>query len=147
MGREMELRGVGEGEGSVGVPPTGSGSETPPDPEVVARARRRRFTTEYKLKILREADACTDTGQLSALLRREGLYSSHLAKWRQRRAAGLAPRKRGRKPKRDPVARRVAELERENAKLREELRKAELIIDVQKKVARLVGEDPNGGET
>ena len=145
MGREMELRGVGEGEGSVGVPRAERGSETRPDPEVVARARRRRFTTEYKLRILREAEARTDTGQLGALLRREGLYSSHLAKWRQQRTAGLTPRKRGRKPKRDPVVRRVAELERENAKLREELRKAELIIDVQKKVAQLVGETPDGG--
>ena len=114
------------------------------DPEVAARATRRRFTAEYKIGILRQADACSDPGQRGELLRREGLYSSHLAKWRQQRAAGLAPRKRGRKPKRDPVARRVAELEHENAKLREELRKAELIIGVQKKVAQLLGEDLEG---
>ncbi len=106
--------------------------------------RKKRHTPEEIIRILREAEIRTYTGQLGALLRREGLYSSHLAKWRQQRAAGLTPRTRGRTPKKDPVVRRVAELERENAKLREELRKAELIIDVQKKVAQLVGEAPDG---
>ena len=71
---------------------------TPPDPEVVARHVRRRFTTAYKLEILRKADACARPGELGALLRREGLYSSHLVTWRRQREHGLAPKKRGRKP-------------------------------------------------
>ena len=88
MGREMELRGVDEGEGSARALREESGLDEAPDPEVAARATRRRFTAEYKVGILRQADACSDPGQLGVLLRREGLYSSHLAKWRQQRAAG-----------------------------------------------------------
>ena len=117
--------------------PKPSRSETDPDPEVPAKARRRKFTAKYKLKILKEAEQCTKPGEIGALLRREGLYSSHLSKWRQQcesgSLAGLAPKKRGRKARPvDPQARRVAELERENARLHEKLEKAESIIEVQK---------------
>ena len=125
--------------------PTRSASD--PDPEVPAKARRRRFTAKYKLGILEEAERCTEPGEIGALLRREGLYSSHLSKWRQQREAGalaaLTPKKRGRKPRPvDPQARRVAELERENARLRDKLEKAETIIEVQKKLSQLLGSPP-----
>jgi len=118
-------------------------SSSDPDPEVPEKARRRRFTATYKLKILEEADRCSESGEIGALLRREGLYSSLLSKWREQREAGvlagLTPKKRGRKPK--PVDRqsaRVTELERENARLREQLEKAHTIIDVQKKLSQLL---------
>jgi transposase-like protein len=116
---------------------------SPPDPEVVERAQRRRFTAEYKRRILDEADHCA-TGELGALLRREGLYSSHLTTWRRQREAGalaaLAPHKRG--PKAElatPGQTRLRALERENAQLRERLAQAETIIEVQKKVSSLLG--------
>jgi transposase len=112
-----------------------------PDPEVVAKAARRRFTAEYKLRVLAEADTCTKPGQIGALLRREGLYRSHLDKWRKQRREGtlqaLAPQQRG--PKVDPLATENAGLRRENERLQERLRRAETIIDVQKKVAALLG--------
>lgn len=115
--------------------------EERPSTEVVTRAARRRFTAEYKLRILREVEACKGTGEIGALLRREGLYSSNLSKWRQQRARGelegLAEQRRG--PKEDPQAVENARLKRENERLREELRKAQLIIDVQKKVSQLLG--------
>ena len=121
-----------------------SGARAPvgaPDPEVTERAKRRRFTAEYKLRILREADACKRDGDLGALLRREGLYSSHLATWRRQRdeitKAGLKARKRGPKPKaEDP---RVKQLERENLRLKRRLEQAETIIDFQKKLSKLLG--------
>lgn len=136
-----------------GVPPLAEAPTTPasagptsrPDPEVAAKPVRRRFTAEYKLQVLREADACEESGQLGALLRREGLYSSHLTDWRRQRELGtlaaLTPKKRGR-PGRHPQARRVAELERENARLRRRLEQAETIIEVQKKVSALLGSSP-----
>jgi len=108
-----------------------------PDPEVPAapaRARRRQFTVAYKLRILHEADHCA-IGQLGALLRREGLYSSHLSNWRQRRAAGtlaaLAPQRRGR-PATSATERELAQLREENARLTRKLAAAETVIDVQK---------------
>lgn len=114
-----------------------------PDPEVVAQAKRRRFTGEYKQRILAAADQAKSSGGVGALLRREGLYSSLLATWRRERDAGLlqalAPRKRGPKSKRDPVAEENQQLRRETARLTEELRKAEIVIDIQKKVATLLG--------
>jgi transposase-like protein len=115
-----------------------------PDPEVVAKAKRRTFTAEYKLSILQEAEALVDKrGGIGALLRREGLYSSLLATWRRERAAGifeaLTPRKRGPKCKRNPLEEENLKLQRQNARLTEELRKAHIIIDVQKKVAALLG--------
>lgn len=115
-----------------------------PDPEVVARpaqARRRQFTVAYKLRILDEA-AHTALGQLGALLRREGLYSSHLSNWRRQRVEGtltaLAPRRRGR-PATPAAEREVAHLRVENARLTRKLAAAELVIEVQKKVAALLG--------
>jgi transposase len=112
-----------------------------PDPEVVPKATRRRFTAEYKERILAQADACTKPGQIGALLRREGLYRSHLGKWREQRKqlglTGLAPQKRG--PKADLQAAEIARLRRENERLQARLRRAENIIDVQKKVAQLLG--------
>ena len=105
-----------------------------PDPEVPEKAVRRKFTAAYKLRILKEAENCTGPGQLGALLRREGLYSSNITLWRRQVAEGLVPRKRGPAAhKTDPHLRRVAELERENAKLTHKLKQAELIISVQKK--------------
>jgi transposase-like protein len=112
-----------------------------PDPEVAERAKRRRFTAEYKLRILREADACKRDGDLGALLRREGLYSSHLATWRRQRdeiaKAGLKARKRG--PKTKAVDPRVKQLERENDRLKQRLEQAETIIAFQKKLSKLLG--------
>ena len=144
----------GVGERSEPEPPGGGttsaaplpGSTGRPEPEVVPQAKRRRFSAKYKQDILRRADACTQPGELGALLRREGLYSSHLTTWRRQQfegsLAGLAPKKRGRKPDPDRELRqRNAQLERENSRLADRLEKAELIIDVQKKVARLLGMD------
>jgi transposase len=117
---------------------------SPPDSEVAEKKPRRKFTAKYKLQILREADGCSEPGQLGALLRREGLYSSHLTMWRRQREEGLldalSPRKRGRKEKeKNPLAPKVAELERENERLRKKLKKAEIIIDVQKKISEILG--------
>jgi len=110
-----------------------------PDPEVTEKAVRRKFTAAFKLRILKEAEACTRQGQLGALLRREGLYYSNLTLWRRQINQGLIPKKRGPLAKRpDPNVRRIVELERENAKLTHKLKHAELIIDVQKKVADLL---------
>jgi transposase len=113
-----------------------------PDPEVVPKAKRRQFTAKYKLRVLEEAERCTERGQIGELLRREGLYSSHLSKWRQQRARGqlqgLAPKKRGRKGQ-DPSVAELARLRRENERLRVQLEQAEIIIDVQKKLAQLLG--------
>jgi transposase len=115
-----------------------------PDSEVVAKAKRRTFLMEYKIRILEEADAAAATpGGVGALLRREGLYSSHLVSWRRERQAGileaLKPRKRGPRSERNPLAEENQKLRRQNARLTEDLRKAQLIIDVQKKVAALLG--------
>ncbi|MCP4202273.1 MAG: transposase [bacterium] len=109
-----------------------------------AQARRRTFTAKYKLGILEKAEACTKLGEIGKLLRQEGLYSSHLSTWRRQHDEGalaaLRPKKRGRKPR--PVtaqSRHVAELERENARLRRKLTQAETIIEVQKKLSQLLG--------
>jgi transposase-like protein len=110
-------------------------------PEVTEKATRRRFSLAYKDKILAEADQCTGSGELGELLRREGLYSSTLSNWRRQRESGtLAPNQRGRKPKTNKnEARELAKLKRENARLTEKLRQAELIIEVQKKVSEMMG--------
>jgi transposase-like protein len=105
--------------------------EPAPDPEVRARPGRRRFTPKYKLEILRKADACTRPGQVGELLRKEGLYSSHLVNWRRQRDAGLAPKKRGRKA--EVVNPKLRKLEQENRRLERKLKKAEAIIAFQKK--------------
>jgi transposase len=110
-----------------------------PDPEVPEKTARRKFTAAYKLRILKETESCTVQGQIGALLRREGLYSSNLTSWRRQVAQGLVPKKRGPlAQKADPHVRRITELERENEKLAHKLKQAELIIDVQKKVAELL---------
>ena len=124
------------------------------DPEVAERAVRRSFPADYRLRILRQADACTQSGQVGELLRREGLYSSHLRTWRAQRQQGtldaLAPKKRGRKPRdNDPLIEENRRLERVNKRLVERLRQAEVIIDVQKKVAEILGiplQSPELGE-
>jgi len=119
--------------------------------EVVAKAKRRQHPAEYKLRILREVDECKGSGEVGALLRREGLYSSLVSKWREQRErgslTGLSGHRRG--PKVDPQAVEIARLQRENKRLQEKLQRAELIIEVQKKVARLLGvplEDNNRNE-
>ena len=114
-----------------------------PDPEVPARPKARTFTAEYKLRILAEADAATEPGQIGAMLRREGLYSSLLDRWRKQRARGslaaLQPQPRGRTATRDARDDEIARLKRENARLQAHLQKAETIIAVQKKVSQLLG--------
>ncbi len=114
-----------------------------PSTEVPEKPVRRRFSTEYKLRILAETDACTEMGQIGELLRREGLYASILSTWRSQRKegtlAGLTPKRRGRKPKKNnPLAEEVAKLQRENQNLKNKLRKAGLVIDVQKKVSEML---------
>jgi transposase len=125
------------------------GKVSPPkvDPEVKAKPERRQFSAEYKRRILEEADACTEPGQIGGLLRREGLYSSNLINWRRQRSEGslkgLSPKKRGPKP--DPVANENAALRRRIERLEAELKRAETIIEVQKKLSDLLGlSDPNG---
>lgn len=121
--------------------------------EVLARSARRRFSKEAKLRILQEADRCPE-GQIGALLRREGIYSSHLARWRVKRDQGalaaLTPKKRGPLSAVNPLAKRVAELERERNRLQARLTQAEAIIDIQKKVAEILGIPlktlPTGGD-
>lgn len=114
-----------------------------PDPETVEKPQPRRFSAGYKLRILEEAEACEALGEVGRLLRREGLYSSHLTTWRKsRRAGSLAAlsKRRGRKAKQiNPLAKKVEKLERENERLHDELDKAHLILDVQGKVAGLLG--------
>ena len=117
-----------------------------PNPEVVADAKRRTFTAAYKIRVIAEADAAkTTAGGVGALLRREGLYSSHLATWRREREAGmrqgLTGQKRGPKFKLNPQEEEMRKLHRENERLNEELRKAQIVIDVQKKVGLLLGWD------
>ena len=111
-----------------------------PDPEVRIRAQRRRFSAEYKIRILEEADRCTEPGEVGSLLRREGLYSSSLSNWRRQRAAGtLGTAKRGRKA--DPLAAENKQLRRENERLKRDLEKAKLIMDAQKKIAEILEYD------
>ena len=118
----------------------------PPDPELVERARRRRFTAEYKLQILQRADACSKPGEIGALLRREGLYSSLLTEWRRQRERGslaALERPRGR-PKADPREAQIAALERAER----ELEKARRVIEVQGNVSALLGDllEPRGAQ-
>ncbi len=116
-------------------------TQTVPDPEVTAKAQRRTFSPEYKLRILDAAVMCCQPGERGALLRREGLYSSHLTHWRRERRdgalAGLKPKKRG--PKSDPLVVENAQLKREIARLQAQLERAETIIEVQKKLSQLLG--------
>lgn len=115
-----------------------------PDPEVLEKPERRRFTAGYKLRILKSADACATSGDLGALLRREGLYSSNLTTWRRQREAGtlagLTPKKRGRKENvRNPLRAENEKLLRENVRLANCLKRAEIIIEVQKKISEILG--------
>jgi transposase-like protein len=117
------------------------------DPEVPEKASRRKFTADYKLRILKEADTCHGPGQFGALLRREGLYSSHLTTWRRQVERGtlqaLSPRRRGPKPQKvNPLMKRVATLEKENQQLRHQLKQAETIIEVQKKISEILQGSP-----
>jgi transposase len=124
------------------VPAEPEARPTPPDPEVLERARRRQFTATYKLRILEEADRCVEFGQLGILLRREGLYSSHLAEWRRHRVQGtlaaLEPQRRGHPAVAiDPAE--FARLRQDNERLARQLATAETIIEIQKKVSTLFG--------
>jgi transposase len=147
-GMDQGVGGTEGGRSPTGVPPTTPAAAAGvPEPAVPEKPVRRRFTAEYKIRILHEADRCTQPGQLGALLRREGLYSSHLNTWRRQRdagaLAGLAPKRRGRKPKADdPVLAENQRLRRENQRLAEKLRQAEAIIEVQKKLSELLGATP-----
>jgi transposase len=112
--------------------------------EVLAKAARRRFTAEYKLKVLREADHCKGSGEIGALLRREGLYGSSLSHWRKQRErgelAGLRGKRRGpRRPEKNPLAERVRELELDNARLKRRAERAEGLVELQKKVSEILG--------
>lgn len=126
---------------------------SPPDPEVPEKKPRRRFTAAYKLRILKEYEACTKFGEIGAFLRREGLYHSNINTWLRQRDEGalnaLKPKKRGRKNKKvNPLANEVARLQRENKKLTDKLQKAETIIEVQKKISEILGiSQNNNGET
>jgi transposase len=125
-----------------------SSTAAPPDPEVPEVKPRRRFTAAYKLRILKQADQLTQPGQIGALLRKEGLYSSNLVCWRKQRDQGvlngLTPAKRGRKPKaQNPLDKRITELERENRQLQNKLRQARIIIEAQKKISEILGIEQN----
>ena len=122
------------------------------DPEVVPMAERRRFTAKEKLRILEEADVCTEPGEIGALVRREGIYSSYLSRWRRARDRGqlsaLGEQQRGRKPAADAaLVREVARLRRENERLQARLDQAEAIIEVQKKLSQLLGPSPEENES
>ena len=121
-----------------------------PDPELVERAKRRRFSAEYKLRVLRQAEACSRPGEIGALLRREGLYTSHLTAWRKQRDAGALEaldRRRGRKPA-DPREAQIAALQRRAERAEAELEKARKVIEVQGNVSALLGEllEPRGAK-
>ena len=138
-----------ESERSAALP----GAEVVPDPEVCARPKRRRFTAAYKARIVEQVEACAEPGAVGALLRREGLYSSLLSKWREQYRSGalaaLADDSRGRKRTKNPLADEVARLARENARLARRLEQAEAIIEIQKKMSEVLGiapaNEPNEG--
>ena len=121
-----------------------TGKATCPDPEVLEKPVRRQFTAAYKLEMVEAADRCSELGQIGALLRREGLYSSQLSTWRNQRQQGqlqaLSDNKRGRKATiPHPVQQELEQLRRENQRLRHTLQQAELIVDIQKKASQLMG--------
>lgn len=145
MGEQLKTK-------DVDVTAVGVDGESPAlaDSEALVRATRRRFTAKFKARILREVDRCTRPGDIGALLRREGLYASHLITWRrQREAEGVAGLSRKRGPKVNPdsgAARKIAELERSNQRLTEKLRKAGIVIEFQKKMAELWAPSPDENE-
>jgi len=133
---------------ATGVAPMAGGRDliglSAPDSEVPEKRPRRKFTAKYKLSIMAEADSCIQPGQMGALLRREGLYSSNLTTWRRQREKGLlkamTPEKRGRKRKeKNPLTKKVAQLENENRRLQQKLKKTKLIIEAQKKMSEILG--------
>lgn len=136
-----EAEGARRATGASGPSATLRAATPTPDPEVPAKVQRRQFTAAYRLRILREADACTKHGALGALLRREGLYSSHLVTWRRQREQGelVAGRARKRGPTAKLIDPRVKPLEVENRRLQRKLARAETIITLQKKVAEILG--------
>ena len=120
------------------------GTKSLTEVEVLAKGERRRFTAEYKVKVLREADRCKQPGEIGALLRREGLYWSNLTTWRKQREsgelAGLSAKKRGpQRREKNPLAERVRELERDNMRLKWRAERAEGIVELQKKVSEILG--------
>lgn len=144
-GREMHVGEGAEVEGARRATAASGSSPTlrapAPDPEVPAKVTRRQFTAEYRRRLLAEADACKKPGAVGALLRREGLYSSHLVNWRRQREQGelVAGRARKRGPTATPIDPRVKQLEIENRRLQRKLARAETIITLQKKVAEILG--------
>lgn len=145
--RSLHVAPVGSPEGApraTGGDPTGGGDvATPPDPEAIAKKPRRRLSAQYKLRILQEADRCTDSGQLGRLLRREGLYSSSLTRWRRLRDQGglqaMAPKIRGRKRlDKNPLSDEFAALQKQNQILSKKLWQAERTIAVQKKISQIL---------
>ena len=152
----LSLAGTEGARRATGVPANDSKHQpaafSPPDPEVLEKKPRRHFTAAYKLRILQEYESCRESGEIGALLRREGLYHSNISTWHRQRdrgaLQGLTPRKRGRKAKKpDPMAQKVARLERENRQLTKKLRQAETIIEVQKKISEILGipQEKTGG--
>ena len=147
---EISYSALGVEERSDEAPRAGRARPTP-DPEVVAKPKRRQFTAQYRLRILEEAERCTQPGEIGRLLRREGLYSSHLSVWRKARRNGslkaLTPKKRGAKPAEpNPLSGKVRQLEAKVARLEKELATAHTILDVQGKVAGLLGLNLNDGK-
>ena len=147
-GHEMKDSAETEGARRATGVSAGGGAGVVPDPEVVEKAKRRHFSPEYKLRMLREADGCRGDGEIGALLRREGLYSSHLTTWRRQREtgalAGMRARKRGPKGRgEDP---RLKQQQREIVHLQRQLKQAVTIIEIQKKVAGILGIPLNAPE-
>ncbi len=133
--------------------PEAAGRVLPEDPEVLPKATRRRFTAEYKLQIIEQADQCNESGAIGRLLRKEGLYSSLLSEWRRQRERGilqgLSPAKRGRKPAEpNPLLPEVERLRKENQRLAKKLKQAETLLDVQKKISQILELDaPEGSNS
>ncbi len=148
VGPERSKAERNEAERSAGTTKPASVRMVAPDPEVSAKSGRRRFSAAYKARIVREADGCREPGELGALLRREGLYSSHLANWRREYRKGaesaLADDKRGRKPTRNPLADENEKLRRELERTEKKLKQAELIIEFQKNLCEILGISPTG---
>ncbi len=150
---QRDTRGAVE-RGLLGEPERSGGEASNPrsksssDREVLSKPQRRRFTAEYKLKIVESADKCTKPGEIGALLRKEGLYSSHLRSWRKQRDEGALSRlrrKRGRKSQKDPLLDENKALRRQVEGLQHQLKKAEAIIEVQKKLSEILGDAPLEG--
>lgn len=138
-----EVPGKGSGKGDSARVSSPSRDSAIPDPEVSSVPKRRRFSADYKARVVEEAETCTEAGAIGALLRREGLYSSQLSKWRELYRSGalqaLRDDKRGRKSRKHPLEDEVAQLRKQNDRLSCRLERAETIIEIQKKVASMLG--------